>query len=364
MLTAEGCRERRRRLWQLLDPLPPNDYLLLGDPIHLAYLANYWADPISLGTDFHAYLLVRRDGYGKLLRADRASKSVQQAHADETRVVSWYDGQSPAHGPRQLAILEQVNPVRDGLRVHDRPGDPLAAQVTTTIAQMRRQKDPDELDVLRQCMRATDAGHAWARANIRPGMTELDVYRGVNGVCIQTAGHPVIVYGDFAVCPGPERHGGAPTDRVIEPGDMFILDYSVVIQGYRSDFTNTLVVGKEPSADQQRLFDLARQAMTAGERELRAGAACKTVYDAVRGVFEKAGVADAFPHHAGHGIGLSHPENPYLVRHATEALLAGDVVTLEPGLYVAGIGGLRIENNYLITADGFEQMSHHTIALK
>src|SRR5205085_6187419 len=142
-----------------------------------------------------------------------------------------------------------------------------------------------------------DAGHTWARANIRPGMTELDVYRGVSSACVQSASHPVIVYGDFAVSPGPERRGGAPTDRVIQPGDMFILDYSVVIHGYRSDFTNTLVVGREPTADQRRLYDLCRQAMTQGERELRGGAACRTVYDAVRDVFGRAGVADAFPHH-------------------------------------------------------------------
>ena len=193
-----------------------------------------------------------------------------------------------------------------------------------------------------------------ARANIRPGMTELDVYHGVSGACMKAVGHPVIVYGDFAVSPGPERRGGGPTDRVLEPGDMFILDYSVIIQGYRSDFTNTLVVGKEPTADQQRLCDLSLQAMAAGERELRAGAACLTVYDAVRGVFDKAGVADAFPHHAGHGIGLTHPEDPYFVRHATQTLLAGDVVTLEPGLYIEGVGGLRIEHNYLVTADGIE----------
>jgi Xaa-Pro aminopeptidase len=364
MLTSEGCRNRRQRLWQKLDPLPASDYLLLGDPVHLAYLANYWADPISLGSDFHAYLLVRKDGFGKLLYAHRAPKSVERAHADEKRAITWYDGQSPAHGPRQLAVLEQVNPARDGLRVHDRPGDPLAAQVTTTIAQMRRQKDPDEIEALRACMRATDAGHSWARAHIRPGMTELDVYTGVSAACIKAAGHPVIVYGDFAVSPGPERRGGGPTERVLKPGDMFILDYSVVIHGYRSDFTNTLVVGAEPRADQQRLYDLSRQAMAAGERELRGGAACRTVYDAVRGVFEKAGVADAFGHHAGHGLGLTHPENPYLVAHATETLLAGDVVTLEPGLYIEGVGGLRIEHNYLITADGFEQLSHHTIALK
>src|SRR5262249_26545935 len=152
--------------------------------------------------------------------------------------------------------------------------------------------------------------------------------------------------------------------RVLEPGDMFILDYSVVVGGYRSDFTNTLVVGKEPTADQRRLYDLCVRAMAAGEKELRAGAAGLNVYGAVAGVFEKEDVADAFPHHAGHGLGLTHPEAPFLVRHATETLLAGDVVTLEPGLYVVGVGGLRIEHNYLITATGYQRLSNHTIALK
>jgi Xaa-Pro aminopeptidase len=364
VLTADGCRSRRERLWQQLEPFPESDYLLLSDPIHLTYLANYWADPISLGTHFPAYLLVRKDGHAKLLYADRAPKSVEKAHADEKRTVQWYDGQSPAHGPRQLAILEQVNPTRGGLRVHDRPGDPLAARVTNTITQMRRQKDPDELSVLERCMRATEAGHAWARANIRPGMSELDVYNGVHAACVKQVGRPVIVYGDFAVSPGPARRGGGPTDRAIEPGEMFILDFSVVIHGYRSDFTNTLVVGAKPTPDQQRLCDQCLRAMAAGEMHLRAGAACRAVYDAVRGAFERDGVAEAFPHHAGHGIGLTHPENPFIVRDATQTLLAGDVVTLEPGLYVAGIGGLRIEHNYLVTDAGFERLSRHTIALK
>ena len=70
----------------------------------------------------------------------------------------------------------------------------------------------------------------------------------------------------------------------------------------------------------------------------RPGAACKAVYDAVHGVFEQAGMADHFPHHAGHGLGLTHPESPFIVRHADETLRAGDVVTLEPGLYVPGVG--------------------------
>ena len=104
-------------------------------------------------------------------------------------------------------------------------------------------------------------------------------------------------------------------------------------------------------------------AMKAGERTLKAGAKCQAVYDAVRGEFDKAGMAQHFPHHAGHGLGLSHPEAPFFVRNSSESLLAGDVVTLEPGLYVSEIGGIRIEHNYLVADTGFERLSHHEIAL-
>jgi hypothetical protein len=363
MLTADGCRQRRQRLWQELDPKPESDHLRLGDPIHLMYLASFFVDPFSLGAGFGGYLLLRPDGHATLIHDNRLPKSVEQAHVDERRVVPWYDGQSPAQGPRQLAPLARVNPEGSGLRIHDRVGDPYASIVINTIANMRRRKDADEIALLSRCMRATEAGHTWALTHIKPGMTELDVYCGVNTACIQEAKHAVIVYGDFAVSPGPERRGGPPTERVLKPGDLFILDYSVVIGGYRSDFTNTLVVGKEPSADQLRMYNWCKEAMTAGEKELRAGAACLSVYDAVRGVFNRGGVADYFPHHAGHGLGLNHPEAPYFVRHATETLLAGDVVTLEPGLYIPGMGGIRIEQNYLITEQGYDRFSNHTIAL-
>lgn len=365
MLTAEGCRNRRERLWAELDPPPDSDHLRLSDPIHLAWLAGYSVDPFSLGAGFGGYLLLRKDGQAKLLHDNRIPKwSVDAAHVEEKVSVPWYDGQSPGRGPRQLAALGTVNPSHAGLRLHDRPGDPYAATVIHTVANLRRRKDADEVAQLKRCMRATEAGHAWARANVKPGLSELDVYCGISTACIQAARRAAIVYGDFAVSPGPERRGGPPTERVLEAGDMIILDYSVVLDGYRSDFTNTLVVGQEPRADQQRLYDLCVKAMTAGEKELRAGRECLTVYEAVRDVFDREGVAEAFPHHAGHGLGLTHPEAPYFVRTANESLLAGDVVTLEPGLYVAGVGGIRIEHNYLITDGGFERLSNHTIALR
>ncbi len=364
MLTASGCKARRLRLWQKLDPPPEQDFLLLADPIHLMYLANFAVEPISLNAGFGAYLMVRRDGHAKLIHDNRLAASAKLAHVEDVKSVPWYDGQTPGRGPRQLAVLEAVNPSRHGMRVHDRPGDPYASVVIHTLADLRRQKDDDEIALLRHCMHATDAGHAWARANVFPGMTELDVYAGVAGACMKAAGQTAVVYGDFAVSPGPERRGGPPTDRVLQAGDMLILDFSVVLFGYRSDFTNTLVVGQDPNPQQQRLYDLCIEALRAGEGELRAGAACQTVYDAVADVFARANLGEYFPHHAGHGLGLTHPEAPFFVRQSSETLLAGDVVTLEPGLYVPDVGGIRIENNYLVTASGHETLNHHTIALR
>jgi Xaa-Pro aminopeptidase len=363
MLTADGCRQRRQRLWDRVEAPSGADLFVLADPADLRYFANFYVDPISLGADFEGRLLIRRDGSATLIHDNRMPASVDQARVDERIKVPWYDSQSPGRGPRQLALNDALVKAAGSPRVHDHPADPLGPTIIRAVAQMRRQKDADELDLLRQCMRAGKAGQDWAKANVQPGMTELDVYNGVLAAVNRDVGQHVIVYGDFAVSPGPERRGGPPTDRVLQPGDMLILDFSVVLFGYRSDFTNTLVVGKEPTSEQRALFDLCSSAMFAGEQKLKAGATCQAVYDAVRGAFEKAGMADHFPHHAGHGLGLMHPEAPYLVRHSDETLLAGDVVTLEPGLYVPGVGGIRIEHNYLVTELVFERMSNHEISL-
>lgn len=360
MLSAEGCRARRIRFWDELGTAAPGDRLLLADPLNLIYLANFHVDPFSLGADFGGLLELTRDGEATLWHDNRLPKSVELSMVDRRQVVTWYDGQTPGRGPRRLA-LASGRPAE--FRIHDRLGDPAAPAIHEAIARLRRRKDADEIALLKKCMRAGEAGFSWSRRHVRPGMTELEVYAGIASACTLAAGQAVIVYGDFAVSPGPERRGGPPTARILQAGDMMILDYSVILHGYRSDFTNTLVVGGSPNPQQQRLYDQCMAAMEAGEQALRAGALCQTVDDAVRGAFAAAGVAEHFPHHVGHGLGLSHPEAPFIVRHSTETLLAGDVITLEPGLYVSGVGGIRIEHNYLITDTGFERLSHHEITL-
>jgi Xaa-Pro aminopeptidase len=344
--------------------LQPSHPLWLADPLHLRYLAGCYVDPFALGADFVALLLLKPDGEATLFHDDRLPPSVGESAVDERIEIPWYAGQAPGRGPRRLILREAAD--RAGVpldRIHDSVVDPLATTIHTILADLRRRKHPDERAVLSACARASEAGFAWARNNIQPGMTELDVYLGVAQASQKAAGRPAIVYGDFAVSPGPSRKGGMATEKVLQAGDLFILDFSVVLSGYRTDFTTTFAVGRQPTEEQERHHRLCREAMQAGEEILRPGAACLDVYQAVRGIFETVGVAEAFPHHAGHGLGVSHPEPPFFVKAANETLVEGDVVTLEPGLYVEGVGGMRIEHNYVITANGFERLTRHDLSL-
>jgi Xaa-Pro aminopeptidase len=355
MLTAEGCRSRRQRF---LERLKPAHAVVLADPIHLRYFANLYVEAVSSSADFGGLLVLQPDGRTTLYH-DNKLPGVGAAFADEKKPLTWYTGQEAETANRRILLRQSLE--ANGGRVHDFIGDPLAPQVFSIISEMRRRKGPDEVALLKTCMKACDAGHAWGRANIKPGMSELEVYAGVARACYEALGYFTTVYGDFTVSTGPKKRGGPPTPHKLEAGEFFILDYSVIVQGYRSDFTNTICVGGKPTADQQRLMDLSLKAIAAGAKELKAGATCQHVYDAMRTAFGD--MADHFTTHGGHGLGLSHPEPPYIVRHSSETLVAGDVVTLEPGLYVDGVGGLRIEHNYLITDAGSEQLSHHTIGL-
>lgn len=327
-----------------------------------------------------ALLLLDRDK-GSTLIGDNFTLRSSSADffVDHEAIETWYDHKHSVEN-RDHALFKALKSVVPQLK--GRPGAieaewlPVGAlqelEITQTDAtlelgsvlrQLRRQKHADEIALLKQCMQACDAGHACAREVVEAGKTEFDIFRKVQAAVLQAAGLPVIIYGDFrASTPAVPKAGGLPTGHVLENGDLFVLDYSVVIHGYRSDFTNTISVG-EPTADQQKLFGLCQAAMQGGESVLKAGTKCADVHAATAAPIWDAGYKENFQHHAGHGLGLGHPEAPILVSESTDTLLAGDVITLEPGVYVEGIGGMRIEHNYLITEDGFERLSNHVISL-
>ncbi|MCA9069350.1 MAG: aminopeptidase P family protein [Planctomycetaceae bacterium] len=390
MLTKEGCLARRKRLWDAVgDDL---EWLLIADPRHVLYLANFWVNPLSFSGGERGLLLLERDGGATLFGDNFALRSsATEPFVDREVVEDWYDHKHSVIN-RDHALQRSLQTVSE--RLYGRNGATeaewlpvgawellgldreshsvtqeanskhrsLSLDLGTCLRGLRRQKEPDEIALLTECMKATEAGHARAREIVQPGISEMDIYREVQSAALKAAGRPGLVYGDFRVVNAKTpKQGGLPTQHVLEDGEMYILDYSVVLDGYRSDFTNTLAVGTVH--DQQELiFRLCEAALQAGEDFLKAGVAAKDVYATVSKPLEEAGYGP-LGHHAGHGIGLAHPEPPILVPESEDVLKAGDVVTLEPGLYVEGIGGVRIENNYLITETGCQKLNNHLIAL-
>jgi Xaa-Pro aminopeptidase len=227
---------------------------------------------------------------------------------------------------------------------------------------MRRRKDDDELALIREAIRVTEAGHRAARAFLRPGVTEIEVYNTINSAINQEFGHPVHLMGDFVGGGRVKSGGGFPSNLALRAGDVMILDVFPIVNGYRADFTATVAVTPDVTPAQRRLDDALHEAQAAGAALLKPGAIAGDVYRAVRKPLEARGFAPHFPHHAGHGLGLDHPEAPYFVPQSEEVLVEGDVVTLEPGAYGNDYGA-RIEHIYRITADGSERLTAHDTRL-
>lgn len=381
MLTEQGCVERRKRLW---DALPDDcEWVLIADPRHVLYFANFLVNPISFSTSERGLLLLERSGKATLIAENFTRRTATSEPFVDDEIGNdaddkWYDHKHSVQN-RDHALFDRLLRVSDRMKgrglvesewlpamAADRLGltsDALSGDVGSVVRQLRRQKHDDEIALLERCMRACEAGHARALEVAAEGVSELDVYREIQSAATAEAGCPAIVYGDFRpVNAEIPKRGGLPTTEKLKAGDMLIVDYSVVLSGYRSDFTNTIAIG-EMTVEQENIFSVCEGAMAAGEKVFKAGAAAKDVYNAASSVMEEAGFAP-LGHHAGHGLGLGHPESPVLVPESEDTLLAGDVVTLEPGMYVEGVGGVRIEHNYLITETGYRRLSNHRIALR
>ena len=378
MLTADGCRARRARLWAALPEKP--EWILLSEPRHLMYFANFYASPFIFRTqNASALLILGADGTSTLVTDNMLGIFAEKAHVDERVTANWYSGNGSA--PERQSVLVEAGRramhERDGARLAfdqlvpaelcgsltGRPHGVATTFINAIAATLMRRKDPDEIALLRRAIGAMEAAFA-ATDGIRPGMTELQAYSFVSDIVFDRLGEQALVYGDFASGPRTEKKGGPPTPRRIEPGDLFLLDYSVVLYGYRADFTNTWVVNGQPTPRQRELAGFCLEAMEAGEELLKPGSRGHDIDAALRRVFARHDVIDYFPHHSGHGIGLGHPEPPYFTPASEDVLTDGDVVTLEPGLYVQGVGGMRFERNYLITSTGFELLTHHKLGLE
>ena len=219
------------------------------------------------------------------------------------------------------------------------------------VERLRWIKDPEELELIERAQAAADEAFERVTRKLAEGMTEREVAFeleiAMRDAGAEALGFPTIAaFGENAAEP---HHG--PADRKLAKGDVVKLDFGAQVEGYHSDMTRTVAFG-EPDPRLREIYELVRRAQEAGIAAVRAGALGGDVDAAARSVIDDAGYAERFGHSLGHGIGLEVHEGPTLRGGGDDVLPEGTVVTVEPGVYLPGLGGVRIEDMVVVGADG------------
>jgi len=241
--------------------------------------------------------------------------------------------------------LQQARVFRERL-----PGIALV-ETTAVVEKLRIRKSEPELEALRRAAAIGDAAFAALQEQLHDGMTEIDTAAELDDT-MRRAGSErlsfdsIVAFGENAAEPHHQ-----PGTRRLKRGDLVKLDFGATWGGYHSDMTRTIAFGK-PSNDAKHIHRIVYESQRAGVAAVRAGATCSDVDGAARSVVARTG--HDFGHGTGHGVGLEVHEAPSVRKESDEVLEPGMVVTVEPGIYLPGFGGVRIEDTVVVTDDGCE----------
>jgi len=334
------------------------DALLFTDLVDVRWLtgftgSNGWAvvlaDDLILGTDGR---------YGERARVETASAGAT-VYAETARTALHERLRTSLSGASQVALdpstTSQAEWTRLSAEVHLEP-------IPSFVARQRQIKDDAEIERMTAAASAADAALADVepilRATVDSPVTEADVrneleyrmrFHGADDRSYDT----IVASGtDHAARPHHEA-----SRRTIVEGDTVIIDVGALVDGYHSDMTRSYVIG-EPTDEQREIYSLVEAAQRAGIDALGAGVTAKDVDSACRDLFVEAGYGDWYLHGTGHGVGLVIHEPPFHSQASDEVLVAGNVVTVEPGLYRVGFGGFRIEDLLVVTETGARPLTH------
>ncbi len=229
--------------------------------------------------------------------------------------------------------------------------DASTVPLTEAVEGLRAVKDPAELARMQAAARIADEALAAAQPMLRPGVTETEIQQTLDDA-IRAAGASGPAY-DTIVASGPNSAlpHARPTDRELQAGDLVVVDVGAEVDGYRSDMTRSFVLG-DPDEQVEAMLEVVGRSQSAGVEAVRPGVEASEIDGACRSVIDEAGMGEAFVHGSGHGVGLDIHELPRVVSGSTAVLEPGNVLTVEPGVYFPGVGGARVEDLLVVTADG------------
>lgn len=330
------------------------DAILISDRSNIRYLSGF--------TGTFAYLVVSRDK-AFILTDSRYTMQAQQQSAHFSLVK--LERYTPPMSIAKLCESEGWSVLafeRDDLsftfydRLKSCFGRANLIPMEKAVEQFRAVKDAEEISLLRQAEHIGDAAFAHVLEILHPGMTEKEAAfelelamrrGGASGLSFDT----IVASGARSALP----HGVA-SDKKIEQGDLVVFDFGCVYEGYCSDMTRTVGIGSLSDA-QKDLYALVLKAQTAALEKARAGVIGEDMQALAQDIFDEAGFGSYFGHGLGHSVGLDIHEEPRFSRNVKEALPAGTVISVEPGLYVPDIGGVRIEDLIVLTEDGCDNLT-------
>jgi Xaa-Pro dipeptidase len=224
---------------------------------------------------------------------------------------------------------------------------------------LRAVKTPEEIQKIRAALALSDLAQSVVRAQAEPGMTELELWGLIKAKMEVQAGTRVPVLVDLVSGLRSAEIGGLPTAKKLNRGDAVIADIVPRLDGYWGDNAGTHFIG-EPPSELKRIYHIVRSALLYGIDAIRPGVQACEIDRLLRAEIEKSSYS-VYPHHSGHGLGATFHEEPRLVPYNTMQLQPGMIVAVEPGIYVPGLGGVRLEDVVLVTEDGCEVLTTHLL---
>lgn len=261
------------------------------------------------------------------------------------------DGKRIGIEPRKLRLLEyrylnNAAPEADFIPAED------------AIAQLRMYKDADEIMAMRIAAGIAEKALLAILPMLKTGISEREIAAELTLQLLRNGSDSDVPFAPI-VSAGPNSANphATPTDRTLTEGDLLVIDWGASYQGYLSDITRTFMIG-EPDDEEIKICDIVLEANQAGQKAVRPGTTAHQVDLAARSVIEATGYGNFFTHRTGHGLGMEGHEEPYIRVGNDQILGPGMAFTIEPGIYIPGRNGVRIEDDVIVTADGFESLTN------
>jgi len=329
------------------------DSLLVTNLTNIRYLTGFTGSAALLLVTDGGLTFVTDGRYGQQaeaqLGAAKVTATIEVAGVGQKDVIA---AAVAASGTARLG-LEAESVTWAAQRAYDETWFPSVRLVATTglVEGLRLVKDQGEIDRIAAASAIADAALAKVRPRLADRPTEIEFGLELDAAMRQLGADDVSFETIVAAGPNGALPHHRPDRRTIVEGDLVVLDFGALLDGYHSDMTRTVMVG-EPSPTQARMYEVVAESQAAGVAAVAAGVEAKAVDDACRQVIDDAGWADAFLHSTGHGVGLDIHEDPRVSQSSTATLVERCVVTVEPGVYLPAHGGVRIEDTVVVEPHG------------